>query len=148
MNHIEVTDTEKETVYGWLRDFNHQENGEFMRSLEIEGTEIPIFLTTRDEEGNVCGGLQGFMIHKWLRIDIMAVEPSRRGKGLGSELVARAENIAIEQGCAYAFVDTMSYQASGFYERLGFSVVGRIPDWDSHGHDKLYFTKNLVPSKI
>ena len=41
----------------------------------------------------------------------------------------------------------MSYQAPEFYERLGYHVVGRIPDWDSHGHDKLYFTKDLRERK-
>lgn len=144
MNHIEITDSEKETVYSWLKDFNHEENGEFMRSLEVEGTEIPIFLCVRDESGDIAGGLQGLMLHKWLKIDIMAVKPAIRRKGLGTNLVHRAEAIAIERGCKYAYVDTMSYQAPGFYEQLGYKIVGRIPDWDSHGHEKLYFTKTLA----
>lgn len=147
MDHIELADGEKETVYSWLREYNHEVNGDFMRSLEIEGTEIPVFLSARNEKGEVIGGLEGIIIHKWLKIDIMAVEPDQRRKGTGTELIERAENIAIERGCEFAFVDTMSYQAPGFYERLGYDVVGRIPDWDSHGHDKLYFTKNLLPHK-
>lgn len=144
---IELTEKEKDVVYSWLKDFNHDRNGDFMRSLEIEGTEIPVFLSARDEAGKLIGGLEGLIIHKWLRIDIMAVNPPSRRKGVGSELVARAEELALQHRCQYAFVDTMSFQAPGFYERLGYCQVGRVPDWDSHGHDKLYFTKRLVASK-
>ncbi len=147
MDHIEIAENEKETVYSWLRDYNHERNGHFMRSLEIEGTEIPLFLSLRNENGEVFGGLEGTILHKWLKIDIMAVEPSQRRRGVGTELVERAEEIAVARGCEFAFVDTMSYQAPGFYERLGYDVVGRIPDWDSHGHEKLYFTKTLPPHK-
>lgn len=148
MDHLEITESEKETVYSWLRNYNHERNGDFMRSLEIEGTEIPLFLTVRDENGKVIGGLEGTILHKWLKIDIMAVDPSQRRRGAGTELVERAEEIAVTRRCQFAFVDTMSYQAPGFYERLGYQVVGRIPDWDSHGHEKLYFTKTLPPHKI
>ena len=144
MNHIDVTEAEKEAVYSWLKDYNHERNGDFMRSLEVTGTEIPLFLSARDEAGKVIGGLEGLMIHKWLRIQIMAVDPDHRRNGLGTDLVHRAEELAVQQGCRHAFVDTMSYQAPGFYERLGYRVAGQIPDWDSHGHDKLYFTKDLA----
>ena len=48
MHHIEIAESEKESVYLWLRDYNHERNGDFMRSLEIEGTEIPLFLTVRN----------------------------------------------------------------------------------------------------
>ncbi|MDB4438084.1 GNAT family N-acetyltransferase [bacterium] len=148
MNSIEVSESEKEAVYSWLRDYNHERNGDFIRSLEVEGTEIPIFLSARDETGKVIGGLEGLMIHKWLRIDIMAVNPFDRAKGAGTDLVARAEGLALQYECQHAFVDTMSYQAPGFYEGLGYEVVGRIPDWDSHGHEKLYLTKTLPVRRV
>lgn len=148
MGQIEIMERDKELVYSWLRAHNYEKNGAFMRSLEVEGVKTPIFLVVRDEHGEVCGGLEGSMSHSWLKIDIMAVEPSCRGQGVGTELVVRAEALALDKGCKYAFVDTMSYQAPGFYERLGYEVVGRIPDWDSHGHDKLYFTKTLAPTTI
>lgn len=147
MKHVDLTEPEKETVYSWLRDFNHERNGELMRSLEIEGTEVPLFLSARDETGKVIGGLEGLIIHKWVRIQIMAVEPSQRGQGVGTDLVARAETLALQHGCEHAFVDTMSYQAPGFYEQLGYREVGRVPNWDSHDHDKIYLMKDLDTGK-
>ena len=45
------------------------------------------------------------------------------------------------RGCKYGFLDTMGYQSPEFYRQHGYQVVGAIPDWDSHGHTKFYFTK-------
>ncbi|MEO0446845.1 MAG: hypothetical protein AAF191_12300 [Verrucomicrobiota bacterium] len=81
MRAIEGGEEEKEVVYSWLRDYNHERNGDFMRSLEVEGTEVPLFLTKLEEPEGVIGGLEGLMLHQWLRIHIMAVHPRYRGKG-------------------------------------------------------------------
>jgi hypothetical protein len=32
------------------------------------------------------------------------------------------------RGCVGAWLDTFSFQARGFYERLGYSLAGTIPD--------------------
>ena len=62
---------------------------------------------------------------------------------LGLALIERAEQIARERGCKYAYTDTMEYQAPGFYEKAGFRLVGTFEYWDSHGHRKFLFSKQL-----
>jgi GNAT superfamily N-acetyltransferase len=79
----------------------------------------------------------------WLRISVMAVSPERRSQGLGTALLAEAERQAAGRGCKYAYVDTMQYQAPHFYQKRGFALAGSIPDWDSHGHTKLFLTKRF-----
>ena len=79
----------------------------------------------------------------WLRIDIMATKEDQRRQGVGRALLSSAEQVAKERGCKYAFTDTMDYQAPGFWEKVGYKVAGEIDDWDSHGHRKFYFTKEL-----
>jgi hypothetical protein len=37
----------------------------------------------------------------------------------------------------------MDYQAPRFYHAQGFTTVGEIPDWDSHGHSKFHLSKCL-----
>ena len=74
----------------------------------------------------------------------MSVEPSWRRRGLGTEMMKIAEKEAVVRRCCYSFVDTMDYQAPGFYERIGYTIAGRIDDWDSHGHAKLFFTKLIA----
>ena len=49
---------------------------------------------------------------------------SLRGRGLGSALVRTAEAEARTIGCVGMQVDTFSFQAQPFYERLGFTVFG------------------------
>ena len=143
MDHIEVSEQEKDSVYSWLRDYNYQHNGDLMRSLEKEGAEVPVFLSARDADGKVIGGVEGKLIHQWLKIQIMAVDPEQRSKGVGKELMLRAEQIAVDHGCRFSYVDTMCYQAPDFYTALGYLEVGRVPNWDSHGHDKIFYTKRL-----
>jgi ribosomal protein S18 acetylase RimI-like enzyme len=67
-----------------------------------------------------------------------------RGRGIGSELLRVAEHEAVRRGCLYAYVDTMDYQSPDFYRGAGYTLVGQLDDWDSHGHAKLLFTKRLA----
>lgn len=113
-----------------------------MASLE-DGAEQPFFLVSRDDAGQVIGGLQGLTLYRWLKIEIMAVHPDARGRGIGTQLMKAAEQRGIECGCDFAYVDTMSHQAPAFYRGLGYLESGRLEDWDSHGHDKFFFTKAL-----
>lgn len=105
-------------------------------------TDRDLRLVLRDSD-RVVGGLIATTRGKWLRISIMAVEESHRGRGLGAQLVRRAEAAARRRGCVFSYVDTMSYQAPGFYRKLGYRQAGRLPNWDSHGHDKFFFVKRL-----
>ena len=55
---------------------------------------------------------------------MLFVPASLRGRGLGSALVRTAEAEARTIGCVGMQVDTFSFQAQPFYERLGFTVFG------------------------
>ncbi|HEV7281446.1 MAG TPA: GNAT family N-acetyltransferase [Pirellulaceae bacterium] len=131
-------------VRKWLREFNLAANGPFMEKLGQPEFAAKALALTAHMASAIVGGLLGETQLAWLRLSIMAVDPACRSRGIGSALLAEAERIAVERGCRYAFVDTMEYQAPGFYRRCGYALAGQIPDWDSHGHAKLYFTKRLV----
>ena len=75
--------------------------------------------------------------------DLPAVAASARRQGIGRQLMEIAEKEAIARGCKYAFVDTIDYQSPAFYQKLGYQMAGRIPDWDSHGHAKCFLMKGL-----
>jgi GNAT superfamily N-acetyltransferase len=82
----------------------------------------------RDTSGAVVGGLFGNNIYDWLAIELLFVPEQLRRSGTATRLLATAEEQARECGCIGAWLDTFSFQAQGFYERLGYSVVGTIPD--------------------
>jgi GNAT superfamily N-acetyltransferase len=140
----EVTDAWKDCVFQELRNFNLERNRTFWELRErAEHKARPLFVMAIDAERAVIGGLIGSSEFHWMKIDIMAVRAPFRRRGIGRLLVAAAEKEALARNCKYVFVDTMSYQAPEFYEKLGYQVAGSLQDWDSHGHTKFFMTKTL-----
>jgi len=130
-------------VRRWLREHNWTVNAPFMEKLQQPQHEAkPLVLLARHGE-HVIGGLFAETQLSWLRISIMSVDPKSRSRGIGAALLTEAERQAIARGCRYAYVDTMEYQAPDFYIAHGYTVAGEIPDWDSHGHRKIYLSKPL-----
>jgi GNAT superfamily N-acetyltransferase len=56
---------------------------------------------------------------------------AQRGQGTGAALMARVESAARTRGRTLLFLDTSEGEAGGtkFYERLGYTYVGGIPDF-------------------
>lgn len=130
-------------VRQWLREHNWAVNPSFMVQLQQpEHAARPLIILAHSGD-SVIGGLFAETQLSWLRISIMSVHPTHRSKGIGAALLAEAERLALERGCRHVYVDTMDYQAPQFYLAHGFEQAGHIPDWDSHGHSKMYFTKQL-----
>jgi GNAT superfamily N-acetyltransferase len=114
------------------------------KSGQPENDERPLNLFAFAPDGVVIAGLFASTRFLWLKITIMSTKQDHRGQGIGSALLAQAESIARKRGCKYAYVDTMEYQAPDFYARSGYRLAGTLEDWDSHGHKKLFFVKDLL----
>jgi hypothetical protein len=57
---------------------------------------------------------------------------------------AQAENEAKRRGCLGAWLDTFSFQAREFDERVGYTVFGTITDCPP-GHSRFFLKKALDP---
>jgi GNAT superfamily N-acetyltransferase len=99
-------------------------------------------LLREEERGPVIGGLMGATAWSHLRIEALYVPELLRGSGAGSRIVALAEGEAVRRGCIGAWLDTYSFQARGFYERLGYTVLGEIADYPP-GHTRYFMKKSL-----
>ena len=99
-------------------------------------------LLSDPETGETLGGLWGWTSFAFLHIDLLIVPQSLRGSGLGRTMMLQAEAEAIERGCHGAWLDTFSFQARGFYERLGYTVFGSIEDYPP-GHSRFFLKKKL-----
>jgi GNAT superfamily N-acetyltransferase len=135
----------REAVYQGLREHNRTANPVYWAKVdqpESEPAALNVFAL--DGQGDAVGGLFGETTFSWLKISIMSVREEFRGQGIGTRLVLMAEAEAKRRGCKYAFADTMEYQAPEFYRKLGYRVAGRLDDWDSHGHAKFFFVKELL----
>ena len=76
-----------------------------------------------------------------IHIGTLAVTMAMRGRGFGKQLMEQAELYAVEHGCTMAFLETFSFQARPFYEKLGYRVFGMLEYPVDH---QVYFmTKQL-----
>lgn len=124
------------TVVRGLVDFNDAH-------AEPEGwARLTLFL--RDASGTPHGGLLGSTQWQWLHVSHLWVDAALRGRGYGRELLLRAEEEATARGCLHAHLDTFSFQARGFYERLGYDVFGMLEDYPPE-HTRYFLQKRLKP---
>ena len=106
----------------------------------------PLLLVLTDSaSGEVIGGLAGETVYGWLSIQSLFVPEHLRGQGLGRALMQRAEAEALRRGSIGIVVNTFSFQARPFYERLGFSHFGTLEDCPP-GHRCIYLCKRLAPA--
>lgn len=101
----------------------------------------PLVLLLRADDGQVAGGLWGATAHGWLYTQMLVVPESARGQGLGAQLMQQAEALARERGCIGAWVDTQ-FGARGFYEHLGYTTFGELPDYPP-GFSRTFLFKRL-----
>lgn len=101
----------------------------------------PLAVTVRGPDGAIVGGLYGYILYEYLFVELLALGPAR-GEGLGRQVMALAEDEARRRGCLGIWLDTFTFQAPGFYAKLGFEEFGRITSYPP-GHDRLYLLKRL-----
>lgn len=78
----------------------------------------------------------------------IAVDPSLQGGGVGRALIGAAEADVLRRGGRMLLIETggkPSYQKTrGFYLRMGYGEVARVPDFYSPGDDKVVYQKKLT----
>ena len=102
----------------------------------------PLQLFLRTEEQTILGGLLGETYWGWLHISYLWIDESLRKQGFGKQMLQIAEQEAVRRGCRSVHLDTMSFQALPFYERLGYSVFGTLNDLPA-GHKRIFLMKTL-----
>jgi GNAT superfamily N-acetyltransferase len=100
-------------------------------------------LMSHPDTDEILGGLWGETMFSHLHVDLLFVPESLRRNGVGRQLMCDAEAEAIRRGCLGAWLDTYSFQARGFYERLGYRVFGVIADYPP-GHVRFFLKKTFT----
>ncbi|WP_028534963.1 GNAT family N-acetyltransferase [Paludibacterium yongneupense] len=130
----EADDAVREAILSALRSYNVAQAG--------ASAHRPLIVALKDDTGTVTGGLWGETGYGWLFTRLLVVPESLRGRGIGTRLLAQAEEEAIARGCRAAWLDTFSFQARGFYERLGYSCFAELEDYPP-GFSRLFLQKPL-----
>ena len=91
-------------------------------------------------DGELLGGFSGKAHLGWLYVLLLATAPDARGTGVGAALMKRGEVIARNMGLVGVYLDTYDFQAPGFYERIGYTEIGRLPAAGGHPQ-RIWFRK-------
>lgn len=90
----------------------------------------------RDNNNTIVGGCNGNTLYGCLYIDQIWLDESLRNQGYGTQLIQEAEKYGLEKDCTFITVNTMSWEALGFYQKLGFKI-----EFERHGfqHDSIFY---------
>jgi len=136
---ITVQDVVDEAVLSGIGD----RLGAFNTAKAGDDNHIPLAILIRDSaDSRILGGLCGDSFYDWMFIKLFFIPDTLRGHGLGQRLMQQAEDIARARGCTGIWLDTFEFQARGFYEKLGFTVFGTIPDYPK-GYSRFFLQKRL-----
>jgi GNAT superfamily N-acetyltransferase len=103
---------------------------------------LDLAILLRDAERRTIGGALGNSHYGWVRIELLFLPEALRGQGWGSRLMQAVEEEARARRCRGVRLETLSFQARGFYEKLGYSVIGTLPDYPP-GHTLYWLAKRL-----
>lgn len=95
-----------------------------------------------DAAGAVEAGIAGYTWGGCCCVSYLWVSKSRRGKGLGSELLGAVERHARRKRCVVVLLSSHSFQAPKFYARRGYEQVARVNDHPV-GYSSSFYRKRL-----
>jgi len=134
---LEVTDAPRECDEAFVIAQTRAYDATF---AETDVRSLCVF--ARDDAAVIIGGLTGRTYWRYLDIAFLWVDEKYRGRGLATQLMSAAESEARNRGCRQVFLDTLSFQALGFYQKLGYTEFGRLSGF-SGKHDRYWLRKSL-----
>lgn len=87
----------------------------------------PLAIFVSDPQtGKVVGGLYGASYLGQLRVDRFFLPETMRRHRLGARLLAMAEDEGRRRGCAVIALNTLHFQAPGFYRKQGYTEAAKL----------------------
>jgi len=146
MIHISTTDAlsedARQSICDELRRFNVENNGAFFAAWELPAMRRGRCMWWLAMGGRLIGGLLAETQFAWVKVSIMTVVESARGRGIGSRLLA-ARRGRQSSGVQVCVCGHDGVSGAGILRKVGYQLAGRLEDWDSHGHAKFFFVKRL-----
>ena len=113
----------------------HAQCGHTRKSIKFN-----IFL--KDGMGCIWGGVICTCLWNGMEINSLWVDESKRGQGWGKKLMEKAEAEGKRRGCTFAYTNTFTWQATGFYQTLGYAEYGKLENFPE-GNNLIYYRKNF-----
>jgi GNAT superfamily N-acetyltransferase len=135
---IEVHDSHPAQASALIDDGIGQSNDAAAPLHEVK----PVSCFALGQNGAVVGGAVGRRWGGCCELQQLWVEPDQRQKGVATQLMAAFERHAQAHGCSSVFLETFSFQAHNFYQKLGYAA-----DYENklfpHGISKFHMVKRL-----
>ena len=99
-------------------------------------------IVIKNQKNNILGAI--VVSFRWgaMHIETLWINESIRKKGWGTKLMKKVEKEAIKRKCHLSYTDTFSWQAPKFYEKLGYTLYGKLNDYPKGG-SLSYYAKRL-----
>lgn len=114
---IEIWESSVRATHAFLAEKDLQELKPLILEQYFDAVELRCAKNTQGEIQGFCGVHDG-------NIEMLFISPDARGKGIGAMLSAHAIK---ELGATKVDVNEQNEQALGFYQHIGFKVIGRSP---------------------
>lgn len=125
-----------------IREYN-DEHSPYHKESRKKGSIRPLNLIVTDLQQQWIGGITAEVYWGWVEINKFWFSQEYRGKGIGGQLLAKAEESAKQMGATKALLTTYDFQARTFYEAKGYQVVGEVKDYPP-GSSYYTMIKHLV----
>ena len=133
-----VTDEDAEILHQGLHQHVVQHVADGYQGIKIR-------LVARDQSGEFAGGLSAWTTLQNLVFDHIWIEEKYRGRSLGKSMMLEMERIARESGCIASQAYCFSFHAPGFFEKLGYKILG-ISNGYPPPTTELYLIKKYNPA--
>jgi [ribosomal protein S18]-alanine N-acetyltransferase len=117
--------------------------GESLAMLTDPAREVYVAVSGDEVVGFLILNMRGTFVGV---IQTVALHEAWRGRGLGSRLIAFAEErILRDVPNVFICVSSFNTRAKALYERLGYEVVGELRDYIVRGHSEWLLRKTTGP---
>ncbi|MFD1363260.1 GNAT family N-acetyltransferase [Lentibacillus salinarum] len=124
-------------------EFNNEHSIHHKSAKRNESVQ-PTNIIVTDDKDRWIGGIIAEVYWNWLEINDFWFDENFRGKGLGSSLLSKTEEIASGKGATSVMLTTFEFQVRSFYELYGYKVVGEVRDYPP-GSSYYTMVKSLEP---
>ena len=99
------------------------------------------------EGRRIVGALVGDCAWNFVYVHLLWVAEKARGRGHGARLMREAERVAKKRGAALVYLNTFSFQAPKFYEKLGYRRFAALRGTPAPEATRYFYVKKLSAAR-
>lgn len=111
-----------------LHKFNRENCEWILKNTEEKPTKTRYCNFGVYNNDKLIGGAVGYIEWKWYFLDELWIEEEHRKNGIGTKLINEIEKCAKENNLLGVRMETWSFQARGFYEKMGYEIYATFED--------------------